>query len=144
MLQQFAQEEKLRSDGWSGLKQIRVDNDGPRNYHTNSHSGGSMGAIHDHSNNQITVGQGEGQVQIYISVLIRAGFKEIETWLGVGNGGTMARALPSGGEPHTERRLNIFLVNELGAPIKYIAWGAFFFTHYTSVEVKKCPLVLYS
>nr|KAI8729674.1 mucin-17 [Biomphalaria glabrata] len=61
MLQQFAQEEKLRSDGWSGLKQIRVDNDGPRNYHTNSHSGGSMGAIHDHSNNQITVGQGEGQ-----------------------------------------------------------------------------------
>ncbi|KAH9487608.1 hypothetical protein Btru_070570 [Bulinus truncatus] len=61
MLQQFSQEEKLRSDGGSGIKQIRVDGDGPRTYFTNSHSGSSVVAIHDHANHQSTIGQGEGQ-----------------------------------------------------------------------------------
>uniref|UniRef100_A0A2C9KY79 Uncharacterized protein n=1 Tax=Biomphalaria glabrata TaxID=6526 RepID=A0A2C9KY79_BIOGL len=61
MLQQFSQEEKLRSDGGSGIKQVRVDKDGEKNYDTNSHSGVAMGAIHDHSNYKMTVGLGEGQ-----------------------------------------------------------------------------------
>ncbi|CAL1547339.1 unnamed protein product [Lymnaea stagnalis] len=61
MLQQLAAEEKLRADGGSGLKQIRADVDGPETYYVNGHSGGSVGAIHDHSNSQITIGQGEGQ-----------------------------------------------------------------------------------
>ncbi|XP_059157577.1 uncharacterized protein LOC131941959 [Physella acuta] len=61
MLQQFAAEEKIRADGGSGIKQIRVDADGPENFYVNTHSGRSMCAIHDHSNTMRTLGQGEGQ-----------------------------------------------------------------------------------
>ncbi|XP_059157537.1 uncharacterized protein LOC131941931 [Physella acuta] len=61
MLQQFAAEEKIRADGGSGIKQIRVDADGPENFYVNTHSGRSISSIHDHSNTMLTVGQGEGQ-----------------------------------------------------------------------------------
>ena len=43
----------------SGLKQIRVHGVGLKNYFSETHSGGSMAAIHDHANNIRTVGMGE-------------------------------------------------------------------------------------
>ena len=59
MLQQFFTEESLRSEGHSGIKQIRIHRTGRRNYYSESHTGGSVCAIHDHSNNIRTVGMGE-------------------------------------------------------------------------------------
>lgn len=59
MLQQFFTEEKLRSDGFSGIKQVRTTEGGSKNYFSNSHSGSAFGAIHDHANNIRTVGMGE-------------------------------------------------------------------------------------
>ncbi|XP_032243225.1 uncharacterized protein LOC5517255 [Nematostella vectensis] len=60
MLQQFEVQEKIRSDADSGVKQIRDFNTGTRNYHTATHTRtGSVLAIHDHSNNDRTVGMGE-------------------------------------------------------------------------------------
>ncbi len=59
MLQQFFTEERVRSEGSSGLKQIRVRDVGDKNYYGQSHSGNSMAAIHDHANNIRTVGMGE-------------------------------------------------------------------------------------
>ncbi|XP_078349920.1 uncharacterized protein LOC144634770 [Oculina patagonica] len=60
MLQQLFVEERIRSEGDSGVKQVRLSREGTRNYYTENH--GSIGrilAIHDHSNNVRTVGLGE-------------------------------------------------------------------------------------
>ena len=59
LLQQLFVEERIRSDGDSGVKQVRVSIDGTRNYHSPSHASGSFMSIHDHSNNIRTVGMGE-------------------------------------------------------------------------------------
>ncbi|XP_065071627.1 uncharacterized protein LOC135696234 isoform X2 [Rhopilema esculentum] len=59
MLQQFFTEERVRSEGGSGLKQIRIHNVGLKNYFSATHSGNSMAAVHDHANNIRTVGMGE-------------------------------------------------------------------------------------
>jgi len=56
---QFHEEEKQRTEGQSGIKQIRTRKVGSENYFSNTHSGGSFCAIHDHSNNIRTVGMGE-------------------------------------------------------------------------------------
>ena len=60
MLQQLFVEERIRSEGYSGVKQIRLSREGTRNYYGQSHtSSRSVLAIHDHSNNDRTVGMGE-------------------------------------------------------------------------------------
>jgi hypothetical protein len=59
MLQQFYVEEKIRSDGSSGLKQVRVDRTGTQNYYASAHVGRRFLAIHDHTNYDRTVGMGE-------------------------------------------------------------------------------------
>lgn len=59
MLQQFFTEERIRSEGNSGLKQIRGRSVGSKSYFSESHNGNSMAAIHDHANNIRTVGMGE-------------------------------------------------------------------------------------
>lgn len=64
MLQQSFVEERLRSEGQSGIKQIRNGAGGTKSYHSASHVGKRVASIHDHSNNIRTVGMGE-----YIGVL---------------------------------------------------------------------------
>ena len=59
MLQQLYVEERIRSDGQSGIKQIRNGAGGTKSYYSNSHGGTRAAAIHDHSNNIRTVGMGE-------------------------------------------------------------------------------------
>jgi hypothetical protein len=59
MLQQLFVEERLRSEGQSGVKQTRNGVDGTKSYQHNSHVGKRIVAIHDHSNNIRTVGMGE-------------------------------------------------------------------------------------
>lgn len=59
MLQQFFTEEKIRNDGFSGIKQVRTGMGGLKNYYSNTQSGNSYCSIHDHSNNIRTVGMGE-------------------------------------------------------------------------------------
>ncbi|KAJ8317585.1 hypothetical protein KUTeg_005489 [Tegillarca granosa] len=59
MLQQLFVEERTRSDGDSGLKQVRVENVGTRNYFSDSFSQKSVGALHDHPEYDRTVGMGE-------------------------------------------------------------------------------------
>eukprot|EP00794_Sanderia_malayensis_P005384 gene5384-6057_t len=59
MLQQFFTEERVRSEGSSGLKHTRIRTIGEKNYFSEHHSGSSMAAIHDHANNIRTVGMGE-------------------------------------------------------------------------------------
>eukprot|EP00795_Rhopilema_esculentum_P001345 gene1345-15745_t len=59
MLQQFFTEETRRADGNSGLKQLRYYRHDDVNYNTPSHVGRSVAAIHDHANNDRTVGMGE-------------------------------------------------------------------------------------
>uniref|UniRef100_A0A0B6ZHW8 Uncharacterized protein n=1 Tax=Arion vulgaris TaxID=1028688 RepID=A0A0B6ZHW8_9EUPU len=61
MLQQLSIEDKVRTDGGSGIKQVRIKKGGPETYYTNSHTGDSIAAIHDHSNYRNTAGQGEGR-----------------------------------------------------------------------------------
>ncbi|XP_012934635.1 mucin-17 [Aplysia californica] len=60
MLQQVAAEEKVRSDGASGIKQVRATSSGPLTYNVNAHTASGVASIHDHTNNRITLGQGEG------------------------------------------------------------------------------------
>lgn len=55
----FHEEEKQRSDGNSGIKQIRAIQTGAKNYHSNTHTGRTFSSIHEHSNNIRTVGMGE-------------------------------------------------------------------------------------
>ncbi|XP_064645151.1 uncharacterized protein LOC135498699 [Lineus longissimus] len=59
MMQQLAHEEKIRSDGQSGLKQSRVTKIGTKNYHSESHTGFRHAAIHNHANHIRTAGMGE-------------------------------------------------------------------------------------
>ncbi|XP_046577079.1 uncharacterized protein LOC124284987 [Haliotis rubra] len=64
MLQQMIQqqlyvEERIRSDGQSGIKQIRQYHDGPRPYDSESHTYKTAFAVHDHANYDRTVGMGE-------------------------------------------------------------------------------------
>ena len=59
ILQQLFVEERIRSEGQSGIKQIRNDVGGTKSYYHNSHVGKRVVAIHDHSNNIRTVGMGE-------------------------------------------------------------------------------------
>ncbi|XP_028411763.1 uncharacterized protein LOC114534508 [Dendronephthya gigantea] len=59
MLQQLFIEERLRSEGQSGVKQTRNGKGGTKSYYHNSHGGRRIVAIHDHSNNIRTVGMGE-------------------------------------------------------------------------------------
>ena len=59
MLQQLFVEERIRSEGDSGIKQVRTNMGGTRPYHVDSHTGKRIAAIHDHANNERTVGMGE-------------------------------------------------------------------------------------
>ncbi|XP_063396658.1 uncharacterized protein LOC134681139 [Mytilus trossulus] len=60
MLQQLFIEEKIRSDGDSGLKQTRIINDGTKPYHfPTTRSKRGVAAIHDHSHMKRTIGVGE-------------------------------------------------------------------------------------
>ena len=59
MLQQFFTEERVRSEGNSGIKQIRSHQTGNKNYLSATHVGSSIAAIHEHANNIRTVGMGE-------------------------------------------------------------------------------------
>ncbi|CAH1779556.1 unnamed protein product, partial [Owenia fusiformis] len=60
MLQQFYVEERIRSDGHSGVKQTRYMATGTKSYYSNTHvHTGGVAAIHEHANNKRTVGMGE-------------------------------------------------------------------------------------
>ena len=59
MMQQTAAEEKTRTDGDSGIKQIRSGNSGTKSYYIETHVGNGAASIHDHANNVRTVGLGE-------------------------------------------------------------------------------------
>jgi len=59
MLQQFFAEQRVRAEGQSGVNLIRLRRSGTKNYFSETHTGGSANAIHDHSNNIRTVGMGE-------------------------------------------------------------------------------------
>ncbi|XP_028414209.1 uncharacterized protein LOC114537253 isoform X2 [Dendronephthya gigantea] len=52
--------ERFRSSGQSGLKKVRLSNEGTKSYHADSFiTGKRISSIHDHSNNVRTVGIGE-------------------------------------------------------------------------------------
>ena len=60
MLQQMFVEERIRSDGDSGVKQVRLSNEGTRNYLADTHGNSRrLMSIHEHANNIRTVGLGE-------------------------------------------------------------------------------------
>lgn len=59
MLQQLFVEERVRSDGSSGVKQIRNNGGGSRPYHFNTFSSNAFLSVHEHSNYDRTVGLGE-------------------------------------------------------------------------------------
>ena len=59
MLQQFFSETRVRTEGQSGIKAVRQRKTGLKNYFINTHSGFAAAAIHDHANNDRTVGMGE-------------------------------------------------------------------------------------
>ncbi|KAK3737640.1 hypothetical protein RRG08_009332 [Elysia crispata] len=59
MLQQFNSEQRIRTDGYSGVKAVRGGPHGPRNYYSKSVLGSRFIAIHDHANYMRTVGMGE-------------------------------------------------------------------------------------
>ena len=60
MLQQQFVEERIRSEGHSGVKQVRHGREGTRNYYSDTHgNSGRLLAIHEHANNIRTVGLGE-------------------------------------------------------------------------------------
>ena len=60
MLQQMFVEERIRSDGDSGVKQVRHNREGTRNYFSETHgNSGRLLSIHEHANNIRTVGLGE-------------------------------------------------------------------------------------
>ena len=59
-MQRMFAEERIRSDGDSGLKQTRLMNRGTRPYYSETHSGDrNVMTIHDHSNYRATVGLAE-------------------------------------------------------------------------------------
>ncbi|KAJ7378065.1 hypothetical protein OS493_024727 [Desmophyllum pertusum] len=60
MLQQLFVEERIRSDGDSGVKQVRRGRAGTRNYYSATHTTAQrVLSIHEHANNIRTVGLGE-------------------------------------------------------------------------------------
>ena len=60
MLQQMFVEERIRSDGDSGVKQVRHNNEGTRNFFADTHGHSRrLMSIHEHANNIRTVGLGE-------------------------------------------------------------------------------------
>ncbi|XP_059157606.1 uncharacterized protein LOC131941984 [Physella acuta] len=59
MIQQEFVEERIRTDGQSGIKQLRHDTEGSRNYYGSSHLDYSAAGIHDHSDYIRTLGMGE-------------------------------------------------------------------------------------
>ena len=60
MLQQMFVEERIRSDGDSGVKQVRLGSEGTRNYFSDTHGNSRrLMSIHEHANNIRTVGLGE-------------------------------------------------------------------------------------
>jgi hypothetical protein len=59
MLQQLFIEERIRSEGGSGIKQMRMNIGGTRPYHSATHVARSTAAIHDHANYINTIGLGE-------------------------------------------------------------------------------------
>ncbi|XP_012939511.1 uncharacterized protein LOC106012130, partial [Aplysia californica] len=59
MVQQEFIEERIRSDGQSGIKQLRHDTEGTRTYYGSTHIDYSTAAIHDHSDYVRAVGMGE-------------------------------------------------------------------------------------
>jgi len=59
MMQQLFVEERIRSDGDSGIKQTRHSRDGTKSYFSTTYSDTRVAAIHDHANNIRTVGMGE-------------------------------------------------------------------------------------
>ena len=60
MLQQLFVEERIRSEGDSGVKQLRLGSEGTRNYYAETHGNPRrLMAIHEHANNIRTVGMGE-------------------------------------------------------------------------------------
>ena len=59
MMQQFYVEEQTRSNGDSGLKRVRSGRHGFRPYHSASHVDTSVVSMHDHANNDRTIGMGE-------------------------------------------------------------------------------------
>ncbi|XP_013383323.1 uncharacterized protein LOC106153767 [Lingula anatina] len=59
MLQQLNMEERIRSEGDSGIKQIRVSSGGTKPYHAPSYVGSRFLSVHDHANNYRTIGMGE-------------------------------------------------------------------------------------
>ncbi|KAK2149775.1 hypothetical protein LSH36_437g04061, partial [Paralvinella palmiformis] len=59
MAQQFYVEEQTRSNGNSGLKHVRTSRHGIHPYQSASHVDNSLASIHDHANNDRTIGMGE-------------------------------------------------------------------------------------
>jgi len=59
MAQQFYVEEQTRSNGNSGLKHVRTSRHGIHPYQSASHVDNSIASIHDHANNDRTIGMGE-------------------------------------------------------------------------------------
>ncbi|XP_071101421.1 uncharacterized protein [Haliotis cracherodii] len=59
MMQQLYVEERIRSDGQSGLKQIRQYHAGTRPYYSETHSFRAVSSIHNHANYDRTIGMGE-------------------------------------------------------------------------------------
>ena len=59
MAQQFYVEEQTRSNGNSGLKHVRSGRHGTRPYQSASHVAASIASIHNHANNDRTIGMGE-------------------------------------------------------------------------------------
>ncbi|KAI0210863.1 hypothetical protein LSAT2_004357 [Lamellibrachia satsuma] len=59
ILQQLFVEERIRSEGDSGIKQIRHRTQGTRPYFSETHTGHTVASIHNHAHYQRTIGQGE-------------------------------------------------------------------------------------
>ncbi|KAH9496529.1 hypothetical protein Btru_043283 [Bulinus truncatus] len=59
MILQELLEEKTRSDGQSGIKQVRHDTEGTKNYYGSSHIDTGVGGVHDHSDYIRLLGMGE-------------------------------------------------------------------------------------
>jgi len=59
MQQQNFVEERIRSDGMSGVKTIRLIREGTQPYYADTHIGGSALGIHDHPDYDRTIGMGE-------------------------------------------------------------------------------------
>ena len=61
ILQQFSDEQRIRSEGNSGLTNVRRYYDGNNVYNDGTYSNGAVASIHDHWDNGLIVGIGEIQ-----------------------------------------------------------------------------------